>query len=563
MRRILLLFLGVVAFTWLEFEFFPGHTYLQSKTQLYVPMLEHLDTPGYLSRDLVATHPVLTYTIYDEVTLFLHEAGRLDLKTALTDQQLLSRAAALCGVFLLAVSTGLPDLFAFVIAALVNLGATLTGPSVRLVELEPVPAGFAMALILLAAGLLAREKPLLAGLAGGIAFVYDPTLAAPFWLVALAVVLLDKKLRRLFRPALTVLIVFVLLLANIVQLQPGVLESQPIWGKLSENLADLQKFRTSYVWVSLWTRGDIWNYLAIWVCGLWATSRIWPTLNRQARWLFIALPICGILSVAASALLLERSRLSIAPELQLARTLLFTVAFASIACGAAGAQSALARRKWEASLWFLVVLVLPLQIRIFDLLRWNAFRNLLTLGLSILLSFFLVLLLERFHGTAWRGAALVIPTAAIFVMPLIRGGEQDHKFDGKPVLELANWAEQSTWGSSMFLFPDAGRQLYPGFFRARSERALWVDWESGELVSSFDSVASVWWDRWRQTMDGKFSTHRLEGMLPLPIDYYVLQRTNRLKGVRPVFVNSEFAVYEARDLRNAPGPLQQIGLRFR
>ncbi len=479
-----------------------------------------------------------------------------DLKTALTGQQLLCRAAALCGVFLLAVSTGLPDLFAFVIAALVNLGATLTGPSVRLVEREPVPAGFAMALILLAAGLLAREKPLLAGLAGGIAFVYDPTLAAPFWLVALAVVLLDKKLRRLFRPALTILIVFVLLLANLVQLQPGVLESQPVLGKLSENLADLQKFRTSYVWVSLWAR-ELWNYLAIWVCGLWATARIWPALNRQARWFFIALPGCGILGVAASAFLLERSRLSIGSELQLARTLLFTVAFASIACGVAGAQSALARRKWEAFLWFLAVLALPLQIRIFDLLRWNEFRNLLTLGVAILLSFFLVLIFERFHGTTWRGTAFAVPVAAIFVMPLIGGVEQNrNKLDGKPVLELASWAEQSTWGSSMFLFPDAGRQLYPGLFRAWSERALWVDWESGELVSSFDSVASVWWDRWRQTMDGKFSAHRLERMLPLPIDYYVLKSANRLEGVRPVFVNSEFAVYEARDLRNAPGPLR-------
>jgi hypothetical protein len=89
MRRVLLLSLGIAAVTWWQFEFFPGHTYLQSGTQIYVPILERLDSPGYLSRDLVATHPIVTYTIYDEATLFLREAGGFDFKTALTIQQVI------------------------------------------------------------------------------------------------------------------------------------------------------------------------------------------------------------------------------------------------------------------------------------------------------------------------------------------------------------------------------------------------------------------------------------------------------------------------------------------
>ena len=56
-------------------EIFPGHTYLHSATQIYLPMLERMDSPGYLSRDLVATNPNVSYTIYDEVTLFLHRRG--------------------------------------------------------------------------------------------------------------------------------------------------------------------------------------------------------------------------------------------------------------------------------------------------------------------------------------------------------------------------------------------------------------------------------------------------------------------------------------------------------
>src|SRR5438270_10219525 len=133
MRRALLLCLGIVSVTCLEFEIFPGHTYLQSDTQIYVPMLERLDAPGCLSRDLVATHPVLTYTIYDEVTLFLHNVTGLSLKGALITQQFVCRSLGVLGAFLLAQAVGLDDLLAFLVAALLNPGATLAGPGVSVV----------------------------------------------------------------------------------------------------------------------------------------------------------------------------------------------------------------------------------------------------------------------------------------------------------------------------------------------------------------------------------------------------------------------------------------------
>ncbi len=560
-RRLLILLLGIIAFTWLEFEFYPGHTYLQGDTQLYVPMLEHLNAPGYLSRDLVATHPELTYTIYDEVTLALCEAGRLDFRKALLIQQALFRATALIGVFLLAVSAGLPDTLALLVAALLGLGATLAGPGVQLIEKEPLPRAFAFGLILLAAGLLCREKPLSAGLAAGIAVVYEPVIAAPFWLVIILALILDKSLRRLLRPAITILIVFVLLLANLAQLQPGVAEAQPLTGTISEGLAELQRFRTSYVWVSLWASREVWHYLAIWVCGLWATARIWPALNRPARWLFIALPLCGVLSVPASYLLLERLHRSVGAQIQPARTLLFTVAFGSAACAMAGARSLTARRRLEAFLWFLVAFALPLQVRLFDLLRITQFRNLLQLGFAALLSWGLIILAGRFQSTARKALALAIPVVAILAIPSITGIRDETKADREAILELSHWAETATWGSSMFLFPDAGRQMYPGIFRAEARRAVWADWESGELVSYFESAASVWWSRWQQTMQGDFSPHGLESMLPLPIDYYVLERPNRLAGIRPAFVNSEFVVYDAQDLRNAATPLHAASLK--
>jgi hypothetical protein len=117
------------------------------------------------------------------------------------------------------------------------------------------------------------------------------------------------------------------------------------------------------------------------------------------------------------------------------------------------------------------------------------------------------------------------------------------------VIELADWAEQNTWGGSLFLFPDAGRALYPGVFRARSRRGLWVDWNSGLLAASFQPVALKWFDRWQTSMEGAFSRQRLESMLSLPIDYYVVKSKHRLPGMQTAFQNREFCVYDAQDLK--------------
>ena len=142
--------LALVFFTWLGFRWFPGHTYLQSDTQIYLPMLERLDQPGYLARDFVATRPHISFTIYDEVTLALRKAAHLDFEHALVLQQLVFRFAAMLGVYLLATALGSPPVYAVLISAFLNLGASLLGPAVLIVEYEPIPRGYAFGLILLA-----------------------------------------------------------------------------------------------------------------------------------------------------------------------------------------------------------------------------------------------------------------------------------------------------------------------------------------------------------------------------------------------------------------------------
>ncbi|MBV9612974.1 MAG: hypothetical protein JO091_10905 [Acidobacteriaceae bacterium] len=514
-------------------------------------MLERLDAPGFLSRDLVATHPNFAYTIYDEVTLSLHEAAHLPFRTALAGQQLVSRGAAIIGVFLLAVAAGLDDVLALLVAALINLGATLNAPAVVFADREPVPSAFAFGLMLLAAGLLAREKPLLAGLAGGLALVYEASIVAPFWIVVLIAFLVDGRLRRLLRPALTILIVFALLLANLAQLQPGVVENRELLSKLSEPFAALQQYRTPFVWISLWPAGELWHYAAILVCGFWATIRIWPALPRTIRWLLVALPICGLLSVPLSDLLLDHLKWSLISVIQPARSLLYSVMFASIACAIAGAKAANSRNYMEAGLWFIPVAAIPMKVRMLDLLRITGHDNRLQLALAAIIAIVLVAFLRQLGHSRWKALVLLVPAGAAFAIPAASDFGTVHETDRRSITAVADWASANTWGSSMFLFPDAGREPYPGIFRGESLRALWVDWESGMLVPYFESFAAQWWPRWEETMRDGFSPQQLDHTLSLPIDYYVLKGTHELPDVRAVFRNADFVVYDAADLRNA------------
>jgi hypothetical protein len=234
---------------------------------------------------------------------------------------------------------------------------------------------------------------------------------------------------------------------------------------------------------------------------------------------------------------------------------LFTMVIASLACSVAGIRAALQRKNCEAALWFVLVFALPLNVRPLDLLRVNNLKNLIQLALCITLAGLLAACLSQFGSKTLRPIVLVVPVLAIALAPTISSVQHYRKIDQKPIDEIADWAEKNTWGSSMFLFPDAGRALYPGIFRAESRRPVWVDWNSGSLGNYFESFAKEWWERWQQTMEGPFSSQRLEGMLLLPVDYYVLKRENHLADVKPVFGNAEFVVYDSGDLRRLTTPL--------
>ena len=67
---------AVVALALLTFYQFPGHTWLQQDTQIYVPILEHQRDPTVLRNEILAQQPHVAFTLYDEIARFLRPVGQ-------------------------------------------------------------------------------------------------------------------------------------------------------------------------------------------------------------------------------------------------------------------------------------------------------------------------------------------------------------------------------------------------------------------------------------------------------------------------------------------------------
>src|ERR1700722_9588681 len=140
---------AICALTLLNFFQFPGHTYLQADSQIYIPILEHIWDPGVLANDLVAQRPHVSFTLYDELQMAVRKVTGLPFREALEGEQILFRALGIFGLYLIALSAGLSTVPALLVAAIVSLGATIGGPSVLTFEYEPTPRGFAVPLLFL------------------------------------------------------------------------------------------------------------------------------------------------------------------------------------------------------------------------------------------------------------------------------------------------------------------------------------------------------------------------------------------------------------------------------
>jgi hypothetical protein len=498
-------FTALLCIALFEFSYFPGHTYLASSSQVYVAGLEHLRTPGYLSRDLAATHPSFTLTVYDELTLFLTSIDTLSLRDTLLLEHLASRIAGIFGLFYLARAIGLHYFPAMLVSAILSAGTFLPGPAIWVFDPEPTPAALALGPLLLAMGLFARSRMMPAGFFAGCALLLDPALASPFWMLLILAFIFDRRLRPQLRPLAPVLLVFVLLLANLAQLQPGPPDSQPVFSKLSTRVIQISQFRSPEHWVSLWSTRSVYLYIAVFVLAVAVITRLWDSLNRPTRWITLFLSSIGLSTLPLSALLLDRLHMSAVLAGAPLRLVVFTTLLT----------------------WFLL-----------SIAGWYAFRR-----------------QSWLESVCWS-----LPAILLFLLPV---GHSYRPSTGPPVGLLAGWARANTWGSSMFLFPDAAKASYPGVFRAQSLRPVWVDWQSGAHLDHDPTLAPEWFARWQTSMQDRFSGDRLQELLSLPVDYFVFNRSRTIEAktreetrlVQPVFVDAHFAAYEASTLRSIPGRL--------
>src|SRR5664279_5690423 len=91
----------------LTFFQFPGHTWLQQDSQIYIPILEHLRDPAVLRNDILVQHPYVAFTLYDETSLALRAVTGAGFREVLAAQQMATRALGIWGLLLMAEALGL------------------------------------------------------------------------------------------------------------------------------------------------------------------------------------------------------------------------------------------------------------------------------------------------------------------------------------------------------------------------------------------------------------------------------------------------------------------------
>ena len=273
--------LALAAYALLGWFVFPGRTWLQSDTQIYVPILERQHDASLFARDEIALRPHVKFTFYDEIAVGLRRLTGAGFEAVLAGQQLLFRGVGVAGAYLVGLALGLPPAGALAAAALFGLGAVINGPAVLTLEYEPVPRGFAVLWLMLALGLAMRRKWMWAGAAAVIATLYHPTTSAPFWVCLLLHWRYAHDRREGIALELSVAAAAAGL-AVIALLQPFGADRQVMLGRIPPELEQIQKYRGAYNWISLWPAGWLWQYPLLAALGLTLT---WGAYAFFKKWL--------------------------------------------------------------------------------------------------------------------------------------------------------------------------------------------------------------------------------------------------------------------------------------
>ena len=75
-----------------DFFQFPGHTWLQQDTQIYLPLLEHRADPTLFHNEILVQNPAAAFTVYDDIALALYRVTGLGFRELLQGLQIITRA---------------------------------------------------------------------------------------------------------------------------------------------------------------------------------------------------------------------------------------------------------------------------------------------------------------------------------------------------------------------------------------------------------------------------------------------------------------------------------------
>jgi hypothetical protein len=511
----------------LTFFQFPGHTWLQQDSQIYVPILEHLRDPGVLRNDILVQHPHVAFTLYDEIALTLRAASGTGFREVLAAQQVATRALGIWGLLLMGEALGLAFAPALVVAAICSLGALIPGPQVLTFEYEPTPRAFAVPLVVCAIGLAAHRRYLAAGTAAALAFLYHPPTALPFWGVYFVFALWPNGERRARLGALVPLAAAATLLAAAASAQSASGEAQRVFARLDGSQEFLQRMRTAYVWVSTWPASTIVHHLLILAVLAAALLRIRHAVKVPLRALLLGLAALGVLTMPLSWLLLEQFHWGLVPQVQPMRALLFLTLAMQFFSAASGVRAIAARRPVEAFAWLVPAYLLPLEPVLTG--PFVGSRVALALALAAL--------------TALAGIRLapVAAMAAFFAIPVLGGVVNYPRLHTPDLAQLSAWARANTGRDAVFVFPAVNRSLAPGIFRTEALRAVYVDWKGGGQVNYLKDLGEQWWFRWRQTRT--FQPADLAQYTASGISYVVLEAPLPRP---PQFQNSTYFVYHLK-----------------
>jgi hypothetical protein len=549
-RQAALAALALAAFTLLGWFVFPGRTWLQSDTQIYVPILERQFDPSLFARDEIALRPHVKFTFYDEITVSLRRWTGAEFREVLAAQQLVFRAIGVTGAFLAALALGLPAPGALAAAGLFGLGAVINGPAVLTLEYEPVPRGFAVLAIMLALGLAMHRRWMWAGLVAVTATLYHPTTTAPFWVCLLLHWRYAHDRREGIALELSVAAAAAGL-AVIALLQPFGADRQVMLGRIPPELEQIQKYRGAYNWISLWPAGWLWQYPLLAALGLAAWRRLRGWMRPEARFLSAALIGYGLAMIPLQWLLLDIGKWVLMPQFQPARAVLWVAVMAELLSLAAAWKAVMERRRLEACAWFVASFLLPAAGAAPIVELWKHPERLAAAGVAAGLAL---------AGARWTRLAAVAATAAFLVIPRAGRIELYPKLHSAELDELAAWARASTGRNDVFLFADAGRKLEPGVFRAQALRALYVDWKSGGQANLLRDYGYEWKRRWEAVREARPPLRGLEEYARLGIDWIVVAPGNAPPGAAPAFQNGRYAVFRtASAQRETVRPLHARG----